>query len=326
MISLSFTHTGLPLRLDAAIAQRFPQLPRALIRRGIADGLATVNGRAVAKGGRCHEGDVITLENFPEPADIAVQANPAITLDIIYEDDALLAFNKPSGQHCHPNAPDERDTLANAALARWPQLAGIGDSPLMCGILHRIDASTSGLVLAAKTQSAYVHLRAQFAARTVRKTYLAVVRGKVTAPATLRHTLAHHPDKPGHIVDAKQWWNARHPMLAETSYRPLRALTERDGFPLPATLLEVVIFTGVTHQIRCQLALAGFPIFGDDRYGGNGARVFQPVLSSPCQGRVGKPVPRCGAWLHALSAAFAHPVTQCDITLTAPPPSGFPQS
>jgi len=316
MFSSIFIHPGPDTRLDAAIAQRFPQLPRALVRRGIVSGAATVNGRVVAKGGRCHEGDVIALTDFPELPDLTPQPNPGIAPGVIYEDDALLAFNKPAGLHCHPNAPEERDTLANGALACWPELAGIGDSPLMCGILHRIDAGTSGLVLATKTQDAYDNLRLQFAARTVRKTYLAVVRGKVGAPATLRHTLAHHPDKPGHIVDAKQWWNARHPMLAETSYRPLRALCERDGFALPATLLEVVIFTGVTHQIRCQLSLAGFPIFGDDRYGG---------ASEASRGKTTHGGAPSHHWLHAFSAALAHPVTQRGITLTAPPPPGFPQ-
>ncbi len=303
MLSLSFTHNGPDARLDAAIARHLPQLPRALIRRGIAGGLATRNHRAVAKGDRCHDGDLITLQNFPEPADLVVQPNPGIAVDVVREDEILLAFNKPAGLHCHPNAPGECDTLANAALARWPQLANIGDSPLMCGILHRIDIGTSGLVLAAKTQAAYDHLRAQFAARAVRKIYLAVVRGNVRAPATLQHTLAHHPDKPGHIVDAKQWWNARHPMLATTAYRPLRALPERD-----ATLLEVTIFTGVTHQIRCQLALAGFPIVGDERYGG-------------ARGTAGS-LPR--HMLHALSAEFIHPATGRVTTIAAPPPPDFP--
>ena len=308
MLSATFTYDGPGARLDALVAKRFGQLSKSCVRRGIMSGAATVNGRVPAKGEYCRAGDVIALINFPEPSDYAPQPDDAMPLDVVHEDDALLAFNKPAGIHCLPNAPGERGTLANAALTRWPRLDGIGD-PRMCGILHRIDVGTSGLVLAAKTQEAYNALRAQFKARQIRKTYLAVVRGDVRAPATLRHEIGHNPGKPGHMVDVKKMWNARHPMKAETSYRPLRALGADADFEAPATLLEVVIFTGVTHQIRCQLALAGFPVWGDDRYGPQGAR--------------GKgETPRY--FLHALSAQFTHPATGRDITLAAPSPGYFP--
>lgn len=311
MLTATFIHDGpAPERLDAAIARRFPHLSRPLIRRGIARHAATLNHRPAPKGALVHPGDTITLVAFPEPADELPRPNPGIPLALLYEDAHLLAFHKPAGLPCHPNSPGQTDTLANAILHRWPHLCGIGDTPFMCGLLHRIDTATSGILLAAQTPGAYTLLRRQFTRREVCKTYHAVVRGIPPSAATLQHTLAHHPRKPGHIVDAAKWWNARHPMHALTALTPLRTLLPSEGFPTPAALVQATIHTGVTHQIRCQLALAGHPIFGDDRYGGP---PLPPALAAPLR-----------HLLHASSITFQHPATGAGLTLTAPLPSYFP--
>jgi len=165
----------------------------------------------------------------------------------------------------------------------------------MAGALHRIDTETSGLVLAARTVQAFAALRAQFAAQTVEKRYLAVVEGHVAVPGRLAHDLAHHPGLDFcRMVDARSLAGPVRRLHAETAYRPL-------GFIGPTTVLEVTIFTGVTHQIRCQLALGGWPIVNDTLYGA-------------------RPVAGCARHLlHALAARFTHPVSGEPCCIEAPP-------
>lgn len=282
-------------RLDAWLADCFPEIPRARVRRAIESGALTVNGRKCSKGDRVREG--VTYHLVTPLTSPRVQPNPDIPLELVYEDEHLLACCKPAGLDCQPNEAEETDTLANAVLARYPEVAGVGDGPLTCGILHRIDRDTSGLVLVARTQPVYDALRAQFAAREIEKHYRALVSGIVKHPAHLEHHLAHNPRCPGRMVDAAKWTDVRRPMYAVTDYRPL---TQHTVSGRPYTLLDVTILTGVTHQIRAQLSFAGLPIVGDKRYGGEQLPHF----------------PR--HFLHAFSATFIHPATLKPLTLKAP--------
>ncbi len=296
MRELRPTEAEVGQRLDAWLAGRFPKVPRAAVRRLLETGGVTArSGRPCAKGDRVRAGEAYRLAREPSVGQVA--PNPALAPEVLFGDEALLALRKPAGMDCQPNAPEETDTLANAVLARFPEVAGVGDGPLTCGILHRIDRDTSGLVLAARTQAAYAALRAQFAAHTVAKRYLALVSGTVRGPGRLEHFLALNPRCPGRMVDASVWRDAKRPMHAVTAYAPLRTLRVEG---LPCTLLAVDIRTGVTHQIRAQLSFAGMPIVGDRRYGG-----FLP-----------KAFPR--HFLHAHAATFLHPVTNQPLTLEAP--------
>ena len=163
-------------RLDRVVQARFPEVPRAGVLAAFADGLVSIGGRVVAKGRRARAGDQLRVERLAEAADFAACAEPG-SLDVVYEDAVLLAFDKPGGQNCHPLAPGETGTLVNAMLARHPELVAVGGDSLMPALLHRIDAGTSGLVLAARTDAAYAALRRQFLEQTVTKTYLATVKG-----------------------------------------------------------------------------------------------------------------------------------------------------
>lgn len=287
------------LRADAWLARRYPAFPMAALRQLIASGALLRSGHPCPKGERVRPGTAYTLLREPA-APPTLAPNPDLPLALLHEDDTLLAVDKPAGLDCQPNTPGETDTLANALLARFPDLAGIGDGPLTCGILHRIDRDTSGLVLVARTQAAYTALRAQFAAHTVEKHYLALAQGTLSAPGHLENLLAHNPRCPGRMIDATRWHDAKRPMRAVTDYRPLRAL-KLHGTPF--TLLDVTIYTGVTHQIRAQLSLAGHPLLGDQRYGGLQLPNF----------------PR--HFLHAASASFTHPTTGAPLTLSAPLPA-----
>ena len=297
---VSFTAAG-GIRLDAALLMRFPSTTRALVREACAAGDVKVNGRATEKGRKLKGGETIEVVALPEAADNRVQPNRAVAVRPLFEDAALLAFDKPAGIPVQPLSRREANTLMNGVVARWPEVATVGDAPFMAGALHRIDADTSGLVLVARTQSAFEAMRAQFAAHTVEKTYLALVEGAVAAGGTLENDRVHDPSLPYCRMIVRKATNQDlkglkgvkglkddRAMRAITTFRPL-ALTRR-GME-EQTLLEVKIRTGVTHQIRAQLAAAGMHIVNDRLYG---AFAVEDMV---------------GHRLHALAAAFVHPVS-----------------
>ena len=280
-------------RLDAVVRAHFPSSSAALVRRAIEEGGVQVQGRVVGKGEKVRAGETVVVAQLLESADLRVMPNPRLPLAILFQDSDLVAANKPAGMAVHPLRPEETDTLANALAARFPEIAELGDQPLLAGVAHRIDTDTSGVVLAARTAAAFAGLRAQFAARQVKKTYLALVAGIIKQNGELTHELAHHPVSRGRMVDVRSLRVAERPMRAVTAYRVLQRVGGN-------TLLEVTIFTGVTHQIRCQLALIDHPLLGDTLYNGPAVPGF----------------PR--HFLHAASVVFAHPRTGATVHIEAP--------
>lgn len=302
----SFLQTEGGIRLDAALVLKFPTVPRAFARKAVAEGCVRVDGRAVRKGYRLRGGETVEVDGLMEAADNVVRANPSICPRAVFEDPALLAFDKPAGLPVQPLSCSETETLMNGVVAGWPECAPLGDRPLMAGALHRIDADTSGLVLVARTARAFEGLRAQFSSQTVRKTYLALVEGSVTEGGTLEHDLAHEPG-----IGFCRMIDARHNRLCESERRalkPLHAVTEFRPVARTVegnedrTLLEVTIFTGVTHQIRAQLAMAGMHIVNDRIYGAFAVENQK------------------GHCLHALAASFVHPVTGSALEIRTPLP------
>jgi 23S rRNA pseudouridine1911/1915/1917 synthase len=250
------------LRLDAVVVAHFPATTRLLAQRAIAAGDVTVDGKASHKGAKVCAGMSVCVKKLPESNDLRVLPDATMALEILFEDADLVAANKPAGMDVHPLRPEEQGTLANGLVARWPELAEVGDQPLMAGVVHRIDGDTSGLVLAARNQAAFQGIRAQFAAHTVRKEYVALVAGAMEKDTgKLENELVHQPWRRGRMVDARRLKNPERPMRAVTEFKVARKVGK-------FTLLDVTIFTGVTHQIRCQLALAGHAIVGDTLYGG----------------------------------------------------------
>jgi len=280
-------------RLDCLLASHFPSSTRAFCRRAIEEGHITINHAPCIKGIKPRTNDQIQVHLLLEQSDNRVIPDANMDVAIVYCDAALIAASKPAGQAVHPNSCTEHDTLMNGLVARYPELAEIGDQPLMAGALHRIDGETSGLVLAARTPATFQCLRDQFVAQSVRKIYIALVEGHVAHSGLIKHHLAHHPKFRGKMVDVKTLTAPDRALYAETAYEPV----ERLG---PYTLLKVTIFTGVTHQIRCQLSLAGFPIVNDTLYGA------RPFPSSTRH------------YLHAAEAHLLHPLTREPFTVTAP--------
>ena len=308
------------VRLDAALLRAFPSTTRSFIRDAVGSGTVLVRSSAAAearpavKGMKLRTGSVIVVRELLEACDNLVALenlppNAPFPAGICFADDSLLAFDKPAGMPVQPLSCRETGTLANAVAARYPECRAIGDSPLMAGALHRIDANTSGLVLVARTAEAFANLRAQFAEQTVEKTYLALVEGSVAAGGTLENDLVHDPTLPycrmidvhDRKVSSRKGDGGRplRAMHAVTRFVPIAHTTEGNE---ERTLLEVTIHTGVTHQIRAQLAIAGMHIVNDRLYGAFAVE----DQSWHC--------------LHALAAAFKHPVSGCQTEIRTPLP------
>ncbi|MBO5940707.1 MAG: RluA family pseudouridine synthase [Kiritimatiellae bacterium] len=296
------------IRLDAALLMRFPTIPRAFAREACEAGMVKINGRVAQKGCKLRGGESIEVLHLDEADDNRPLADSSIHPKCVFEDEYLLAFDKPAGISVQPLTRKETGTLMNGVVHRWPQCIGVGDSSLMAGALHRIDSGTSGLVLVAKTAEAFDRLRAQFAAQTVRKTYLALVEGAVAFGGTLENDLVHMPGlgyckmvdiHKGRLSESERRSLQPKALHAVTSYAPLGLTREGNE---ERTLLEVNIHTGVTHQIRVQLAIAGMHIVNDRLYG---AFAVENMV---------------GHCLHALSACFVHPISgeSCEIRTNYP--------
>ncbi len=301
------------VRLDAALLHAFPTTTRAFVRDAIGCGMVLVNGRRAAKGLKLQGGETLHVVELLEAGDNLVTPDGACPQPL-FEDAALLAFDKPTGMPVQPLTCRETGTLMNAVAVRYPEcralgpnLTRLGENPLMAGALHRIDADTSGLVLVARTTEAFTNLRRQFAAQAVRKTYLALVEGSVAVGGTLENDLVHDPTLPFcRMIDFRHNRLTRaqcaklKPLHALTQFRPCAQMMVENE---ERTLLEVTIRTGVTHQIRAQLALAGMHIVNDRLYG---AFAVENMT---------------GHCLHAKAVVFAHPVTGAPTEIATPFPS-----
>ncbi len=247
-------------RLDLYLVRHGLAGSRREARKLITGGRVRVNGRRCRKGVEVQPDDVIDVEPQP-PAALSPDFN--LPLDVLYRDDDLLVINKPGLLPCHPLGGDDRPTLMNAVEARFPQAAHAGSKPLEGGLVHRLDNGTSGAVMVALNPASFARLRKALGDNQIERRYLALVQGAMHAPLRLEAPIAHHPRNRRkmtvvHDVRAVRRLKARR---ASTAVRPIRKL---DSF----TLVEVLPRTGSRHQIRLHLADAGFPIAGDELYGG----------------------------------------------------------
>lgn len=291
------------VRLDAALLSYFPSSTRAFVRDAIASGNVLVNSKTALKGLKLKGGETVTITKLLEQKDNLVIPVADPSLSAVFEDDHLLAFNKSAGMSVQPLSCTETGTLMNAVAARYPECRQLGDRPLMAGALHRIDSGTSGLVLVARNAAAFEAMRAQFAAQTVKKTYLALVEGAIAVGGVLENDLVHDPSLPYcKMIDIHSRNAPASPervFHAVTKYKPLERYTVECE---ERTLLEVEIYTGVTHQIRAQLAIAGMHILNDRLYG---AFAIEEMT---------------GHALHALAASFRHPYSGDETEIRTPLP------
>lgn len=288
-------------RLDRVIAQHFPGVARARITEALAAGTILLNGRRAAKGAKVAAGDHLHIGALTERSDFRALPDASLPLTVLYEDADLFVVDKPAGMPVHPLAPNETGTLVNALLGRDPALGDIGEDPRFPALVHRLDTDTSGVMLAARTPDAYLFLRDEFRHHRVGKTYLALARGSPPAEGRLEHVLGHQPSRPGKMAvfaEAPEHSNLRL-MRAVTCFT---VTTRYEAY----ALLEVVIPTGVTHQIRAQLAAIGHPLAADTVYGGPGA-VGELGLSRH--------------FLHAAALTCRHPRTLAPLAFASPLPA-----
>ncbi len=290
------------VRIDVFLASH-PRvsLSRAQIQKAIAAGRVLLNDSPAKAGMRLREGNRLVFEE-PSVAAYDVLAEN-IPLPIVYEDAFLLVVDKPAGLVVHPAAGNYRGTLVNALLFHCRDLSGIG-GVMRPGIVHRLDKGTSGLMVVAKSDAAHQGLAAQFKKHEVRKGYRALVYGDVRGEAGMIDA----PVGRDTVDRKKMSTRSRRGKTARTHWR----VCERYG---AATLLDVDIETGRTHQIRVHLQHAGYPIVGDAIYGA-GQRLLT-VADTLLRARF-KALSRPA--LHAARLSFTHPVTGLPLDFSAPLP------
>src|SRR5262249_3221356 len=180
-----------PGRADRTVAARLPGRSRHAIARAFAEGRVRVNGRPARKGQTVAPGDLVEVGDVPGRDELVPAPQPELPLAVIYADEARVALDKPPGMASQPLVAGELGTLANALLARFPECAAAGADPREAGLAHRLDAGTSGVLLAARRRAVWDTLRAEFRGGRVLKTYLALVAGTVDAPREIEAAIAH---------------------------------------------------------------------------------------------------------------------------------------
>jgi len=287
-------------RLDMFLRGHFPAVSRGAIQRLIEQGHIRVNGRMVKPTHRPRAGETIEV-HWPEARPAGAQPED-MPLDILFEDGDLLVVNKPPGLVVHPAAGHEEHTLVNALLHHCAgQLSGIG-GVARPGIVHRLDKETSGCLVVAKNDATHIALAEQFSGRQVEKIYHAIVCGKISRDhGEIRVAIARHPTHRKRMAATDG-----HGRAAWTSYRVLERLDT-------ATLVEVSLHTGRTHQIRVHFEHLGYPVVGDTTYGNRQNKRLKELT--------GYHAPR--QMLHAQKLVFVHPGTKRKLTCAAPWPEDF---
>jgi 23S rRNA pseudouridine1911/1915/1917 synthase len=281
-------------RLDRVVALVL-DVSRSVATSVIDGGGALVDGQVCTTGKlRLTEGQEVSVDPDAVPVAGTPRPDPAVTFTVVHEDDALVVIDKPAGLVVHPGAGNPDGTLVNGLLARYPELEGVGEEHRP-GIVHRLDAGSSGLLVVARTQDAADSLIEQFAAHQATRVYLALVWG--------------HPEAPHGVIDAPIGRSRQDPlkMAVVADGRPsrteYRVLTRFDR-PAELSFLECRLETGRTHQIRVHLSSINHPLVGDPVYGQRRPRL---QLDRP--------------FLHAAALAFTHPTTGATVTFRSELPA-----
>ena len=280
------------VRLDQFLSGELPRYSRSRLQDWIKQDLVTVDGETRKASFVLRGGEAIVV--YPGARPPLKAAAEAIPLELLYEDDAMVAVNKPAGMTVHAGAGVHQGTLVNALLHRFQHLSQVNgeDRP---GIVHRLDRFTSGVILVARTDEAHQHLAAQFANRETEKYYVALVHGTMeTDSGRIERPISRNR------IHRFRMTTSEHGRYAITDWR---VLTRYEKF----TLVEVKIGTGRTHQIRVHMTSLRHPVAGDSVYG---------APANPEAERAGDRF-----FLHAARITFRHPLTETPMTIEAPLPT-----
>ncbi|MSR43930.1 MAG: RluA family pseudouridine synthase [Phycisphaerales bacterium] len=291
-------------RLDRYLVDRVPFLSRTALQRLIDEDAVRVNGRVAKASTKLRKGDVV-IATLPPPPSSEIPAEE-MPLDILFEDGEVIVINKAPGLIVHPARSHKSGTLINGLAWHFQhrtsgQLSTVGKEFARPGVVHRLDKHTSGVMIAAKTDTAHWRLGKQFELRQTQKRYLALVHG--------------HPEPHADVIDLpmgkhptiKERYAVRHDDTGKPSQTVYRVLEEYAGY----ALVELELRTGRTHQIRVHMSHIGYPLVGDDMYGGThvtmrdfGGDSDEPLLTRQA--------------LHAALLGVRHPISNEPMTFLAP--------
>ncbi|HEV2577653.1 MAG TPA: RluA family pseudouridine synthase [Acidobacteriaceae bacterium] len=298
------------MRLDAYLAKALPDISRGRVQMLIENGQVTLNGSPAKASHKLRGGEEIEIEGEPQLAPLRAEPEN-IPVEIVYEDDDLAVINKPAGMTVHAGAgslEDNRGTLVNALLYHFGQRLSSTGGDLRPGIVHRLDKQTSGLIVVAKNDAAHRKLAESFAARDLRKVYIALVHGKVKQDeGTIDLPISRD------LVRRTRMTTRRAGGRNAVSH--WRVLERIDGALGKFTLLEVRIETGRTHQIRVHLRAIGHPVVGDTLYGAPHHIAPRSHVAHE------EPLTLSRNFLHAAELDLKHPRTGKPLELRAPLPS-----
>lgn len=293
-------------RLDKFLAERYPRMSRTTLQQVIRDGQVTVNGRTTKPSYEPRDGDLIEISLPPPPPKEIIAED--IPLDVVYEDDWLLAINKQAGIICHPARPAQTGTIANA-VAFYAARLSAGSDPYRPGIMHRLDKNTTGIMLIAKTDEAHWRVCWQFETRKITKHYVAICEGNLQLDGdVINKPLAINP-------------KSTEKMILPTALPPRQAMFKEAVTEYHVrqryrgyTLVDLFPKTGRTHQLRIHMASLHHPIVGDAMYGGHavterditGQGSTDPLITHQA--------------LHAWRIKLTHPIHNTPLELEAPWP------
>ena len=289
-------------RLDQVLAEMLPEYSRSRLAALAKDGFVTVDGKPVPPKTKLFGGEVIDATLVPRDDEKAFLPEN-IALNVLYEDEAVIVIDKPAGLVVHPGAGNWSGTLLNGLLFRNPTVANVPRA----GVVHRLDKDTSGVMVVAKTEAAQLSLVRQLQARTVKRIYVALVRGQAPQEGAVDKPIGRHPHHRTKMAAVGEEQGGK---SAVTHYRVLQRFTHH-------SLIECRLETGRTHQIRVHMQSIGFPIEGDMIYSPGAAGVDTGMRD------VFRTFGRQA--LHARQLTFDHPVDGDSVTFQAPVPEDMRQ-
>lgn len=281
-------------RLDVVLVGRFPALGRKTAADLSRDGLVRVNGRRSKKSHVVQKGDVIELNAMPAEREFSPTPNAVLPLTVIFEDSDFVVVDKAAGVPSHPLLASETQTVANSLVARYPEMVGFGYSAREAGLVHRLDTETSGLLLAARNETAFEALRDDLKAGRIDKQYIALVEGTVSGGRSIHYPLLPHPRDKKRVLVCVNERDQMNPAARSAETEVLDSKSVGD-----MSLLTVHAPVAGRHQVRAHLAAIGHPLAGDLLYGGPGIAGLSRHF------------------LHASKLSFLHPRTRKPVEFSA---------